>query len=154
MCTLSRIATLPLQIKFTLNIYALSEDDSMGIRIKKLRKLKNLTAEELGEKIGLTGTGIINYENSNAYPSRNVLLKLVNILGEDVLCDDYSKFITSDSGPIIKEWRLNNNYTCEQAANYLGATKRALHALESMTNIISRKNFEQYKIKLIEILLI
>lgn len=154
MCTLSRIATLPLQIKFTLNIYALSEDDSMGIRILKLRKLKNLTAEKLGEKTGLTGTRIINYENENAYPSRNVLLKLVSIFGEDVLCDDYSKFITSDYGPTIKEWRLNNNYTCEQAAIYIGTTKRTLHTLESMTNIISRKNFEQYKNKLMEILLI
>lgn len=154
MCTLSRIATLPKQIKFTLNIYALSEDDSMGIRILKLRKLKNLTAEELGEQIGLTGVGIISYENSNAYPSRYVLLKLVNIFGDDVLCDDYSKFITSDYGPIIKEWRLKNNYTCKQASNYIGITERALHTLESMTNIISRKNFEQYKIKLMEILLI
>lgn len=152
MCTLSRIATLPLQIKFTFNIYALSEDDSMGIRILKLRKLKNLTAKELGEQIGLTGVGIISYENGNAYPSRNVLLMLVNILGKDILCDDYSKFITSDYGPIIKEWRLSNNYTCEQAANYIGITKRTLHTLESMTNIISRKNFEQYKIKLMKII--
>lgn len=151
MCTLYRIATLPTRISFTLNIYALADDDSMGIRINKLRNLKNLTAKELGEQIGLTGAGIINYENENAYPSRDVLLKLINALGNEVLCDDYSKFIATDYGPMIKKWRKTNNLTCDEAAIYIGITTKALFHLESMTNIISRKRFEQHKYKLKEI---
>jgi len=75
------------------------------------------------------------------------LLKLVNILGDDVLCDDYSKFITSDYGPIIKEWRVRNNFTCEQAAYYIGITIKAFYNIESMTIIIRRKTFEQHKRK-------
>lgn len=102
----------------------------MGIRIKKLRKSKNLTTEELGEKIGLTRTGIINYENGDAYPSRNALLKLVSIFGEDVLCDDYSKFITTEYGQIIRQWRIKNNLSCEQAARYFDISIRTLYSIK------------------------
>lgn len=154
---LSRIATFPRNISFTLNIYsiyALSEDDSMGIRIMKLRKAKNLTAKELGEQIGLTGAGITSYENDNAYPSRDALLKLVSILGEDILCDNYSKFITTEYGQIIKQWRIKNNLSCEQAAKYIGISIRTFYSIEEMSSILTRRTFEQHNDKLMEIVFI
>jgi DNA-binding XRE family transcriptional regulator len=150
---LSRIATLPRKINFTLNIYALSENDSMGVRIMKLRKAKNLTAKELGERINLTGAGIISYENDNAYPSKDALLRLVATLGKDVLCDDYSKFIIKQYGPIIKQWRRGHNLTCDQAAKYIGASTRTLYAIENMEYTLSRKVFNQHKKELIKIVL-
>lgn len=45
------IATIPPNINFTLDkLYTISENDTIGERIRKLRKLKDMTSKELGEK--------------------------------------------------------------------------------------------------------
>jgi DNA-binding XRE family transcriptional regulator len=63
---LYNIATLPKNFDFKLVENELEETDTLGIRIRNLRKLKNLTSKELGDLIGITGAGIICYENDNA----------------------------------------------------------------------------------------
>jgi len=151
MCLLDRIATLPKSISFNLDIYSLSQVDDFGTRILKVRKGKNLTAKELGTLLNISTSAVINYENGNAYPSRNVLLKMVNVLGKDILCDDYSKIIVTDYGSIIKQWRKDNNYTCEEAAKYIGVSMRMLYALESMEYIPTRKRFDKFKDNLKEL---
>ena len=153
MCMVYSIATIPKSICFTLNIenfYELSEKDTIFIRIRKLRKRKNLTAKELGKLIGLTEAGIINYENGYAYPSRAVLLKLKEQLGTDILCDDYSKFVTKNYKSLLKSWRKNSNLTYKNAAKYFGMSERTYYSFENMTYIITKNNFEKYKNKILK----
>ena len=65
-------------------------------RISELRKLKQLTLEELGAKVGLGKTTVLNWEKNGAVPNQEVLIKLSNIfetsidylLGNDENTDD------------------------------------------------------------------
>lgn len=49
-------------------------------RLKYVRKLRNLSQEELGKKINATKSTISNYENEYSTPSNEVLKDLANIL--------------------------------------------------------------------------
>lgn len=49
-----------------------------GIRLKELRKNKNLTQQELADKMSLVKSSISAYEKSAKYPSVEVLVKLCN----------------------------------------------------------------------------
>ena len=48
----------------------------MNTRIKNLRKQLGLTQSEFGEKIGLKGNTITNYENNNRTPSDAVIYSI------------------------------------------------------------------------------
>lgn len=149
------IATVPRNISFSLteeNIHVLDENDDIAIRIRKLRKIKKITSKQLGELIGLTPAGILQYENRKAYPSRNVLLKLKEILGTNVLCDDYSKFITSNYKATLKDYRKKNNLAYKDLAKKINMKERTYYSLENMIYIITKNNFEKYKDKLLKII--
>ncbi len=49
-----------------------------GTRLKKLRKVKNLTQQELANKVDLVKSSISAYEKGLKYPSVEVLIKLCN----------------------------------------------------------------------------
>lgn len=51
-------------------------DDSLGTRIKTLRKQMNMSQKELGEIVNLHNSNIGRIENGNVYPTADVLLKL------------------------------------------------------------------------------
>ncbi|MEJ8553070.1 helix-turn-helix transcriptional regulator [Tepidibacter sp. Z1-5] len=138
------IATVPKHINLKLKpekpeTYELSSSDTIGERIKKLRMNKNLKPKQLGDLINITGSGIANYESGVAYPSRKVLINLVNVLGEEVLCDSYSKFIIKDYGDILKNWREKNKLTIHAATKILGISENAYIGWEKQNTIISRK---------------
>lgn len=120
--------------------------------MKKLRKIKGITSKELAEIIGVTQQGVISYENNNAYPSRNILLKLKDFWGNDILCDEYSRFITDNYNTQLKTWRKNNGLTYKDAAVYLGMAQATYYDLENIVYIITPKNFKRYKDKLLKIL--
>jgi transcriptional regulator with XRE-family HTH domain len=52
----------------------------LGERIKKLRKEKKLTQQELGEKVNVTKVSISGYENGNRTPDTETLQKLADVL--------------------------------------------------------------------------
>lgn len=54
--------------------------DTIGNRIKKLRKKNNLTQEELGKKLFFTDKTISSWENNRTIPDINSITKLSNIL--------------------------------------------------------------------------
>ncbi len=49
-----------------------------GTRLKELRKVKNLTQQELANKVDLVKSSISAYEKGLKYPSVEVLIKLCN----------------------------------------------------------------------------
>ncbi|NFN05142.1 helix-turn-helix transcriptional regulator [Clostridium botulinum] len=53
---------------------------SIGEKIKKLRKLKGLTQEELANKCGLSKNGLWNYENNKRKPNTEILERIATAL--------------------------------------------------------------------------
>lgn len=73
------------------------EDYDFGLRLKKLRKHKKLSQEELGKKIGVTKSTIYRYESNTLSPSLEKAIELVRILDTSL---DYLMGI--DKVPILK----------------------------------------------------
>ncbi|MBE6067794.1 MAG: helix-turn-helix transcriptional regulator [Clostridium lundense] len=132
-------------------IYTLSKKDTLGERIKKLRKQKGYTAKELSTTIGVTTSGVLGYENNKAYPSRNVIKNLYEIFGDDLLCDEYSRFIIKDYISIIESWRRSNNLTKKEAARQLDMTETFYHQLLKEKRTLTHSYFNKIKNKLKEI---
>jgi len=55
----------------------------IGKRIKEAREKKQLTQEELGRLIGVTGSAITNYEKETSHPKEPVMYALIDALGVD-----------------------------------------------------------------------
>lgn len=53
----------------------------IGQFLKELRREKNLTQEELGEKVGVTNKTISKWENGNYMPPIDVLMLLSEMYG-------------------------------------------------------------------------
>lgn len=132
-------------------IYTLSEKDTLGERIKKLRKQKGYTSKELGTTIGVTTSGVLGYENNKAYPSRNIIKNLHEIFGDDLLCDEYSRFIIKDYIRIIESWRISNNLTKKEAARQLDMTETFYHQLLKEKRTLTHSYFNKIKNKLKEL---
>lgn len=73
------------------------EDYDFGLRLKKLRKHKKLSQEELGKKIGVTKSTIYRYESNTLSPSLEKAIELVRILDTSL---DYLMGI--DKVPVLK----------------------------------------------------
>lgn len=52
-----------------------------GYNLKKLRKNRNLTQEELGLQVGLSKAVVSKYENSMGYPTFDMLIKIAAFFG-------------------------------------------------------------------------
>lgn len=65
--------------------YNVNEVKEMGIgrRIKEARELLGLTQKELGDRVGVTGSAITNYECETSHPKEPIMYKLINELHID-----------------------------------------------------------------------
>ena len=54
---------------------------NIGENIKKYRKEKGMTQEELAQKCGLSKNGLWNYENNKRQPNVKTLNKIIDVLG-------------------------------------------------------------------------
>ncbi|EJR77591.1 XRE family transcriptional regulator [Bacillus sp. BI3] len=63
-----------------------------GQNLKKLRKSRDLTQEQLGEQLNLSRNQINNYENAMFEPSMETLLQISSFFNVslDLLCNGYS----------------------------------------------------------------
>lgn len=88
------------------------ENKVFAERIKKLRIEKKLTQQELGNKFGLTSTGVSYWESGKAIPSMDMINKLSDFFGVTI---DYligkSKIDENDEGMILfrKAEQVNEN---------------------------------------------
>lgn len=55
----------------------------IGYRIKEAREQLGLTQTELGQKVGVTGSSITNYEKETSHPKEQIIYKLMETLGVD-----------------------------------------------------------------------
>ncbi|HIX66583.1 MAG TPA: helix-turn-helix domain-containing protein [Candidatus Anaerostipes excrementavium] len=73
--------------------------EALGERIRKLRKLNNMTQEYVAEKLEVSIQHISNIENASKKPSLALLVDLAELLGvrlDDLLADTYPKERTGD----------------------------------------------------------
>jgi len=83
----------------------------LGEKIKKLRRSKNLTQEELGEKLNISRVAISKWETGRGYPNIDSLLLLAKIF--DVSVD--SLLSTEEVITIAKEEIINEkDSTCSK----------------------------------------
>ena len=92
----------------------------LGYRIRRLRKEKMLSQEQLGKLLGVSKVSVSGYENGTRNPSMEILSKMVDvfnvssdyILGREVnaVCEDGNNFLLSSQDiNIIKEARKNSS---------------------------------------------
>lgn len=94
----------------------------IGKRIKELRKLNNLTQEELGKQLNVTKVSVCCYENGTRTPSLDTLIDLSNIfrtsldyfVGNDTFVvsdnnEEYGINMAKEEIEIIKELRQSTN---------------------------------------------
>ena len=60
------------------------ENETIGRRIKKLRKLTGYTAKEFAEKVGIPYSSYSNYENGNREPKLATLRKIATALNVSI----------------------------------------------------------------------
>ena len=63
----------------------------LGDNIKKYRKIKNLSQEELADKVNVTRQSVSLWETGKTQPSVDVLIKLASVLGvatDELLSDN------------------------------------------------------------------
>lgn len=92
----------------------------LGYRIKRLRKEKLLSQNQLGKLLGVSKVSVSGYENGTRVPSMDTLIKLLDvfnisadfILGREInaVCEDDNNiniFLSSQDINIIKEIKDN-----------------------------------------------
>ena len=57
---------------------------SLGKVIRKYRKIKNLTQEEMAGRLGVTAPAVNKWENENSYPDITLLASIARLLGISV----------------------------------------------------------------------
>lgn len=92
----------------------------LGYRIRRLRKEKLLSQEQLGKMIGVSKVSVSGYENGTRNPSMEILEKMIDvfnvssdfILGREVnaVCEDGTNFLLSSQDiNIINEIKKNSS---------------------------------------------
>ena len=102
----------------------------VGENIRKLRKEKGLTQQELADKCGLSKNGLWNYENENREPTIKTLeniSKALNVTVNDLISGN----VTTDIGYTIKKLRRRKGMTQEELANKSNISVRTIANYES-----------------------
>ncbi|MCC0707302.1 helix-turn-helix domain-containing protein [Clostridioides sp. ES-S-0190-01] len=102
---------------------------AIGEDIKKLRKSKGLTQQELAEKANISKNAIYNYENNKSIPNAKILKKIMNAL--EVVPDE----ITIDIKGLEEFFNKINNINseledCEKISSFTINKNKMSHFLQ------------------------
>ena len=141
MCIPYCIATENTSIDYIHNeniFYELSDDDTFGIRIRKLRKLNKLTCKKLGEISDIIPDSILQLERGVFNPTYTNILKLHKFFGDSIIVDNYSRYVLSNNNLKIIEWRKSNNIKYIKAAKEFNVAESSYSKIEKTTHITLR----------------
>jgi Zn-dependent peptidase ImmA (M78 family)/DNA-binding XRE family transcriptional regulator len=108
-----------------------------GRKIEEARKIRNLTLQEVAEKVNVTHQTISKYEKNKAIPSIEMINALAAILNfepsffyTDELPDDFfeNSFIYRSKASVAKKYR-------EQTENMIGLIHRLIENIQSKVNL-------------------
>ena len=77
----------------------------LGEVIRKYRKIKNMTQEEMATRLGITAPAVNKWENGNSFPDITLLLPIARLLGIslDTLLSFQEELTSQDINKIILE---------------------------------------------------
>lgn len=77
---------------------------TLGETLREYRKIKNMTLQEVGEKVCKSKVTICKYENNEVLPDFYTLLELCNTLSINIsqLCEEVDNVCTDDENPFNK----------------------------------------------------
>lgn len=123
--------------KYTKGIASISE------RVKMCRKIKGLSQIQLAEISGLDKSTINQIEvNNNHNIKLETLKKLMRVLDNEILLDDYCKFILNQKEVIQK---LIDKFGKEYLCNTLGVHRSTLERWRDEKYQIKREVFQEIK---------
>ena len=101
--------------------------EEIGKRIREYRKLKNLSQEQLAEKINISTTHMSHIETGSTKLSLQVLVdiaKVLNVNTDDLIFEQKSQILVNRINNILSEC---NEEQIEVITNIVEATKDALN---------------------------
>lgn len=128
-------------------LYILSDNATVGQKIRYYRLKRHMTSNILSEKIGTSRYAIMDYENGISEPDLYVLNSIADVLKINPveLYDEYYSFLAYPYSTLVKEVRLKMSLTQEQFGTYLGVGRRTVERWESGKNKVTREVFERMK---------
>lgn len=116
--------------------------DTFAQRLKKARILAGLSQIELAEAASLSRATINDYETGYLDSiSKDTLLKLINVLDKEILCDDYCIFILNQTDNLNI---LLNKYTLKEISKNLEVHITTVERWYNEQYQISRRQYEKF----------
>ncbi|MBQ8075431.1 MAG: helix-turn-helix transcriptional regulator [Oscillospiraceae bacterium] len=100
-----------------------------ALRLQKLRKDAKMTRAELGEKIGVAGRSIINYENGERIPFGDTCVKMAQVFGistDELLGVENPEVEMAKARAIDEMGRIYGSTAANSAQAYLDGTNALL----------------------------
>ena len=122
---------------FILNLYFKHEGGSLmkfGDNLKLIRKNKNMSQEELAEKVNVTRQSVSKWENGEAYPEMNNILELCKIFNckiNDLVHTDMSDIASLDEEIVMKVVKFN-----EKKQNQVKTLSNVISLIGSIGKIV------------------
>jgi len=145
-CRNSDNMLMPL-IHIIVPIKELSENPTIGEKIKFYRFKNSLTQSDLADVLDIDVETLSKYENNKAYPSLvlvNSMSKIFNIPCE-FLYDDYYNFINYPYFEKVKEIRKKSNITQQQFADSLNISRETVKRWEKAVRVVSKEYYDRIK---------
>ena len=118
---------------------------NVGEKIREIRKSKNLSQKQLGERLGVSQAMIAQYENGDRNPKFETLLKIADALGVYIgkLDDSWG---TDLSNPSEYEKFKSRLETFEANLNHMNETAEIMPKIPGEIVLeITQENFEKYR---------
>ena len=96
-----------------------SESENTGAKIAALRKIRNMTQEQLAAQLGISAPAVSKWETGSSYPDITLLAPLARVLGTNL---DMIRYFTSSQVAIAREIQnilcadLSQNHTARELA--------------------------------------
>ena len=122
---------------FILNLYFKHEGGSLmkfGDNLKLIRKNKNMSQEELAEKVNVTRQSVSKWENGEAYPEMNNILELCKIFNckiNDLVHTDMSDITSLDEEIVMRVVKFN-----EKKQNQVKTLSNVISVIGSIGKIV------------------
>ena len=102
---------------------------TLGAKIAALRKIRNMTQEQLAAQLGISAPAVSKWETGSSYPDITLLAPLARALGTNL---DMIRYFTSSQVAIAREIRnilcadLSQNHTARELAERFQVAETSL----------------------------
>lgn len=109
------------------------DQKTIGAQIKKMRKAKGMTQEQLAEKAGVGVTHISHIETGRSVPSLEMIISFINAFGcsaDELLCVEVTKDIALRSNWLTELVEDCSNLEIKMIADMVVSLKESMRRLE------------------------